>query len=89
MAQIGQPVRRYTVVPLVEPVGPTNEPVLPPPPAKVPGTPAPVIKPEPQPANLSGESSARQFDLSGLGIKKGTPAVRLGARRRRACRVRQ
>jgi hypothetical protein len=50
MAQIGQPVRRYTVVPLDEPVGPTNEPVLPPPPSKAPANPAPAVKPEPQPA---------------------------------------
>ena len=50
MAQIGQPVRRYTVVPLDEPVAPTNEPVLPGPPKKAPTSPAPVIKPEPQPA---------------------------------------
>jgi len=50
MAQIGQPVRRYTVVPLDEPIAPTSEPVLPLPPSKAPGNPAPVIKPEPEPA---------------------------------------
>jgi len=50
MAQIGQPVKRYTVVPLDEPVEPTNEPVLPPPPSKAPANPAPAIKPEPEPA---------------------------------------
>ena len=49
MAQIGQPVRRYTVIPLDEPVEPTNEPVLPPAPSKAPAKPAPGIEPEPQP----------------------------------------
>ncbi len=34
MGQIGQPVRRYTVVPLEEPVSPTAEPATPPPPNK-------------------------------------------------------
>jgi hypothetical protein len=29
MGQIGQPVRRYTVVPLEEPVSPTAEPLMP------------------------------------------------------------
>ena len=48
MAQIGQPVRRYTVIPLNEPVAPSDEPVLPP--RNVPTRPAPVIKPEPEPA---------------------------------------
>jgi hypothetical protein len=50
MGQIGQPVRRYTVIPLEEPVTPTAEPVMPPPPNKVPNDPVPVTKPEPQPA---------------------------------------
>jgi hypothetical protein len=36
MGQIGQPVRRYTVVPLEEPVSPTAEPATPPPPSKAP-----------------------------------------------------
>jgi hypothetical protein len=31
MAQIGEPVRRYTVIPLTEPVPSTREPVTPPP----------------------------------------------------------
>jgi hypothetical protein len=50
MGQIGQPVRRYTVVPLEEPVSPTAEPVIPPPPSKSPDKAQPVTKPEPQPA---------------------------------------
>jgi hypothetical protein len=50
MGQIGQPVRRYTVIPLDEPVSPTAEPATPPPPNKAPNNPAPVTKPEPQPA---------------------------------------
>jgi len=50
MAQIGQPVRRYTLVPMNEPVAPTNEPVLPPPSRSVPNHPTPLIKPEPEPA---------------------------------------
>jgi hypothetical protein len=50
MGQIGQPVRRYTVIPLEEPVSPTAEPVMPPPPNKAPNSPPPVTKPEPQPA---------------------------------------
>jgi len=29
MGQIGEPTRRYTVIPLDEPVSPTNEPVTP------------------------------------------------------------
>ena len=41
MGRIGQPVRRYTVVPLEEPVSPTAEPVTPPPPTKAPDNPAP------------------------------------------------
>jgi hypothetical protein len=48
MAQIGEPVRRYTVIPLTEPVSPTHEPVVSPPPEKSPTTP-PVPKPEPEP----------------------------------------
>jgi hypothetical protein len=32
VGQIGEPVRRYTVIPLDEPVSPTNEPIMPPPP---------------------------------------------------------
>jgi hypothetical protein len=50
MGHIGEPVRRYTLVPINEPVSPTAEPVLPPPPSKAPGNPAPVTKPEPEPA---------------------------------------
>jgi hypothetical protein len=46
MAQIGEPIKRYTVVPLDEPVPPTREPVKPPP--KVPEK-APVTNPEPEP----------------------------------------
>jgi hypothetical protein len=53
MGQIGQPVRRYTVVPLHEPISPTTEPVVPPPPNQAPDKSAPVTKPEPQPANLA------------------------------------
>jgi hypothetical protein len=49
VAQIGQPVRRYTIIPLEEPVSPTPEPVTPPPPRKSPNSTPPVIKPEPQP----------------------------------------
>jgi hypothetical protein len=47
MGQIGEPVRRYTVVPLDEPVLPTNEAVLPKPPNKTPNPTAPQTKPEP------------------------------------------
>ncbi len=50
MGQIGQPVRRYTVVSLEEPVSPTAERATPPPPNKAPNSPPPVTKPEPQPA---------------------------------------
>jgi hypothetical protein len=46
VAQIGQPVRRYTVIPLTEPVSPTREPVTPPP-RRLP-TP-PLTEPEPEP----------------------------------------
>jgi hypothetical protein len=49
MGQIGEPVRRYTVVPLEEPVRPTNEPVTPAPPDKFPARTPPVRTPEPQP----------------------------------------
>jgi hypothetical protein len=49
MAQIGRPVRRYTVVPLNEPVSPTNEPVLAQPPKNVPNHPAALIRPKPEP----------------------------------------
>ncbi len=31
MGQIGQPIRRYTIIPLEEPVSPIAEPVMPPP----------------------------------------------------------
>ncbi len=48
MAQIGQPVRRYTVIPLEEPVSSTLEPATPPP-SKSPNNAPPVTKPEPQP----------------------------------------
>jgi len=51
MAQIGQPIRRYTVIPLGEPVAPTAEPVPPLPPARAPGTPAPATVPEREPAD--------------------------------------
>jgi hypothetical protein len=46
MAQIGEPIRRYTVIPLEEPVSPTREPVTPPP--KMPEK-APATNPEPEP----------------------------------------
>ena len=46
MAQIGEPVRRYTVIPLTEPVSPTREPVTPPP-EKLPTH--PVTEPELEP----------------------------------------
>ncbi len=49
VAQIGQPVRRYTVIPLEEPVSPTAEPVITPPPNRAPSNPAPVTKPELEP----------------------------------------
>jgi hypothetical protein len=52
MGRIGTPVRCYTVVPLEEPVSPIAEPVTPPPPTKAPDNPAPVTRPEPQPANF-------------------------------------
>ncbi len=53
VAQIGQPVRRYTLIPLEEPVSPTPEPVTPPPPSKSPNRTPPVIKPEPQPGGVA------------------------------------
>jgi len=49
VGQIGEPVRRYTVIPLEEPVSPTHEPVVPPPPEKSPITTPPVRNPEPEP----------------------------------------
>jgi hypothetical protein len=54
VGQIGEPVRRYTVVPLEEPVSPTHEPVAPPPPEKSPITAPPVRKPEPEPCGKAG-----------------------------------
>ncbi len=50
MGQIGEPIRRYTVVPLEEPVSPTPERVAPPHPSRSPEKSPPVTKPEPQPA---------------------------------------
>jgi len=50
MGQIGQPIRRYTVIPLEEPIAPNTEPVRPSPPNKAPNNPVPVTRPEPQPA---------------------------------------
>jgi len=49
MGQIGEPTRRYTVIPLDEPVLPTNEPVTPAAPDKPPVHTPPVRTPEPQP----------------------------------------
>jgi hypothetical protein len=49
VGQIGEPVRRYTVIPLEEPVSPTAEPVSPPPPNRAPTSPGPVTKPELEP----------------------------------------
>src|SRR5205823_4773088 len=49
VAQIGHPVRRYTVVPLEETVSPTPEPVRPAPPRKSPDRSPPVTAPELQP----------------------------------------
>ena len=48
MGQIGEPLRRYTVIPLEEPVAPTLERVCPPPPNKSPEPTRPVTNPEPQ-----------------------------------------
>ncbi len=50
MAQIGEPIRRYAVIPLEEPVSPTREPAAPRPPSKTPEKVPPVTNPEPQPA---------------------------------------
>ena len=49
MAQIGQPLRRYTVKPLHEPVSPTPERIVPPPPIKSPEEAPPVKNPKPEP----------------------------------------
>jgi hypothetical protein len=49
VGQIGAPIRRYTVVPLEEPVSPTAEPLSPPSPNKAPNNPTPVTKPELEP----------------------------------------
>jgi hypothetical protein len=49
MAQIGDPIRRYTVVPLQEPVAPTPERVVPAPPPRPPMPTTPTTKPEPEP----------------------------------------
>jgi hypothetical protein len=48
MGQIGEPVRRYTVIPLQEPVVPTPERVAPPRPSKSPNPAPPMTSPEPQ-----------------------------------------
>jgi hypothetical protein len=48
MGQIGEPVRRYTVIPLEEPVAPTPERVSLPPPTRSPEPAPPVVQPEPQ-----------------------------------------
>jgi hypothetical protein len=57
MAQIGNPIRRYTVVPLQEPVSPTPERVAPPPPTKAPVRPNPLTKPVNSFHNRWGSSS--------------------------------
>jgi hypothetical protein len=50
MAQIGEPIKRYTVVPLQEPVSPTPERVAPSPPPKHPPVSAqPITQPEAEP----------------------------------------
>jgi hypothetical protein len=49
VARIGDPVRKYTVIPLKESVLPTAEPMRPPPPNRAPTNPAPVTKPELEP----------------------------------------
>ncbi len=49
MAQIGQPLRRYTIIPLQEPVSPTPERIVPPPPIKSPAETLPVKNPKPEP----------------------------------------
>jgi hypothetical protein len=48
MGHIGEPIRRYTVVPLQEPVSPTPERVTPPPP-KHPIPAPPLTQPEAEP----------------------------------------
>ena len=48
MGQIGEPIRRYTVIPLEEPVAPTPERVSPPPPNRSPEPASPITTPEPQ-----------------------------------------
>jgi hypothetical protein len=48
MGQIGEPLRRYTVIPLHEPVAPTPERVAPPPPNRAPNTTPPITTPDPQ-----------------------------------------
>jgi hypothetical protein len=47
MGQIGEPLRRYTIIPLQEPVAPTPERVAPPPPNRSPDTAPPITTPEP------------------------------------------
>jgi hypothetical protein len=49
VGQIGEPIRRYTVIPLEEPVSPTPERITPPPPSKSPEKAPPVTEPEPEP----------------------------------------
>jgi hypothetical protein len=49
MSQIGEPIRRYTVVLLQEPVSPTPERVAPPPPPKHPEPAPPITQPETEP----------------------------------------
>jgi len=49
MGQIGEPLKRYTIIPLEEPVAPTPERVSPPPtPNRSPEPVPPVTRPEPQ-----------------------------------------
>ena len=48
MGQIGEPIRRYTVIPLKEPVAPTPERISPPPPNRSPEPASPITTPEPQ-----------------------------------------
>jgi hypothetical protein len=49
MGQTGQPVKRYTLVPLEDPVLPPAKPTSPPPPNKAPNSPPAVTKPELEP----------------------------------------
>ncbi len=49
MGQPGQPVRRYTLVPLEDPVLSPAKPTSPPPPNKAPNSPPAVTKPELEP----------------------------------------